>query len=192
MKTLTTLILAAIASASALASPDTVVHRRGNWRTAVELRAQPEFKGKTYVLMPTRKDYAGTREFRGYAQLVASRLEAYGLEYRPASELGTTDYVFALDYLVADPYLVDYGITPKDGGFYENRYPQFVNLFVYAGHVSAKGEWALLCKLSAERTGYFSDTEKCVPAGLEAIFADFPGGQVAPDTNTEAARVRTW
>lgn len=65
-------------------------------------------QGSTFVVVPLRKDYLGSLEFDSYASLVSEKLRSIGLVQRPKEEVGKTDYLFALDYGLGDPYQVTY------------------------------------------------------------------------------------
>jgi len=190
MKTLLVLLCLALVSAS-FANPEPVTRRRGTWLTITDFRSALELKGKSFVLLPTRKEYAGNRDFRDFASQVSDKLRTFGMEERGGSELGGTDYVFALDYIVSDPYLVSWGPSSRDATFTEDRYPQFVQLFVYDGRISRNGGWMLVGRSRAERSGYFSDT-RCVPGGIDAIFADFPVSRLPSDRDSDSSPRRSW
>jgi hypothetical protein len=65
-------------------------------------------RDQTFVLVPFRKEFSNSLEFRAYAQMAAEKLSAFGLLERPIEELGRTDYIFALDYGVGEPATTNY------------------------------------------------------------------------------------
>jgi hypothetical protein len=65
-------------------------------------------QGKTYVIVPLRKEYADSLEFQAYAAHVAHKMSAYGLARRSKDEIGKTDFLIALDYGIGEPYQLTY------------------------------------------------------------------------------------
>ena len=63
--------------------------------------------GKSHVIVPLNKAYMGTLEFDTYAALVAAKLQGYGMDRRPRSEMKHTDFLVALDYGIGSPYALN-------------------------------------------------------------------------------------
>jgi hypothetical protein len=104
MKTrITTLFLVGILLLSSCASSTAL------WMwTVTRFHNLGPIQGCTFVVVPLRKEYVGSLEFDSYAALVSGKFRSLGLVQRTKEEIGKTDYLFALDYGIGDPYQVIY------------------------------------------------------------------------------------
>ncbi|MDI1319474.1 MAG: hypothetical protein PSW75_04670 [bacterium] len=65
-------------------------------------------QGKTFTVVPLRRENIGSAEFKVYAALLAAKLGRHGLRYLPTEETGLTDYVVGLDYGISAPQELKY------------------------------------------------------------------------------------
>lgn len=81
----------------------------GDWEWNVvrthNLRAE---RGKTFTVVPLRRENIGSAEFKAYAALLAAQLDRQGLTYLPTEETGLNDYVVGLDYGTSGPKQLKY------------------------------------------------------------------------------------
>lgn len=128
----------------------------GDWEWNVaRLHNLENVKGKTFTVVPLRRENVGSAEFKAYATMMATKLAHYGLTYSPTEETGKTDYVVGLDYGISGPQQHDYSnpIYGVVGG--ESRHLSGVAISG-AGAQSAIGQ---LAQFSGEKTSYQSTAQ---------------------------------
>ncbi len=159
-----------------------VIHLGGARLTVRRFQTLPELKGRSYVLLPLRRSNLGTAQFQEYADLTARELGARGMQQHATADAGATDYLITLDYAVGEPS-VGLGATGGPGGGthpVDDRYPHYVDLKIYNGHVQEKGDWTLKYECRVEGYGYAKDLSIIVPRGLRVILMERPSSSSFP------------
>lgn len=149
----------------------------------------PRPSGELFVVVPSDEAKNGSLEFAQYADLVASRLSAYG--YKRTQDSADAELIVKVDYSVDDGKTQIKSYPGTYGAFYPYYYPHYYwpyysgfdhseirSYVVYARRLSmdiVRPSGEVLFEGRVESMGRDNRLPEVMPYLVEAMFADFPG-----------------
>ena len=149
----------------------------------------PRPSGELFVVVPKDDTRQGSLEFAQYANMIASRLSAYG--YKRTDDSNNAELVVKVDYAVDDGKTQIKSYPSTYGGFYPYYYPHYYwpyysafdrneirSYVVYSRRLNmdiVRPSGEVLFEGRVESVGRDNRLPEVMPYLVDAMFADFPG-----------------